>query len=309
MPIDIPRRTVDELVTLYTVEPDVRDIYTEGRSDKNFLQTHVIDFADNPLCTVYAVSDRVEIPDGVLIQAGIMVGARGRVQWLADQLAAHMPAHESAKLIADRDFASVGADDDSDIHGLIYTDYSSMEAYALNESTISKLLGAALGVPQHVSARKVLSAIQSTLVALFLIRLCLRESQTGVRIPQKTLTKWNIDKHSKDNVVAAFRASLHSLSADKRNGLTPEDLLSQYETYEEKVGSDVRNFANGHDISLAIILYLKLHCGHVFNSDVRRPFQSPKVLEVLLMSCIERRVILEEPLFKELTTWASCKGN
>ncbi|MFC9478869.1 hypothetical protein [Streptomyces griseus] len=307
MSIDIPRRTVDELITLYTVEPEVRDIYTEGRSDKNFLQAHVIDFTNNPLCTAYAVSDRVDIPDGVLIQAGIMVGARGRIQWLAEQLAARIPNHDSVKLIADRDFASVGADDSSDIHGLIYTDYSSMEAYALNESTISKLLGAALGVPQHVSAGKVLVAIKSTLVALFLIRLCLRESKTGVRIPPKTLTKWDVDKHSKDSVIAAFRASLQTLSADERNGVTLESLVTRYEMYEEKVGGDVRNFSNGHDISLAIILYLKTHCGHVFNSDVRRPFQSPKVFEVLLMSCIERRVLLKEPLFKELTTWASCR--
>ncbi|WP_228990856.1 hypothetical protein [Streptomyces sp. DH8] len=300
---------MDELVTLYTVEPDVRDIYTEGRSDKNFLQTHVVDFADNPLCTVYAVSDRVEIPDGVLIESGIMVGARGRIQWLAAQLATHMPNHASARLIADRDFASVGADDDTDIHGLIYTDYSSMEAYALNEPTISKLLGAALGVPEHVSAKKVLGAIQSTLVALFLIRLCLRESQTGVRIPQKTLTKWDISRHSKDSVVSAFRASLHSLKANERNGLTPEDLLNQYEIYEGRVGNDFRNFSNGHDISLAIILYLKLHCNHVFHSEARRPFQTPKVLEVLLMSCIERGAILEESMFKELMCWASRKNN
>ncbi|MFE6784167.1 hypothetical protein ACFVFF_18100 [Streptomyces sp. NPDC057680] len=308
MPTDIPRRTVDELITLYTVEPDVRDIYTEGRSDKNFLQTHVIDTMENPLCTAYAVSDRVDIPDGFLIEAGIMVGARGRIQWLAEQLATHMPNHTSARLIADRDFASLGADDSSDIHGLIYTDYSSMEAYALNEPTISKLLGVALGVPPQVSASRVLEAIRPTLVALFLIRLCLRESKTGVHIPPKILTKWDVNRISKENVATTFQAALNTISFDARNGLTAEKLFSHYEAYEAKVGEDVRNFSNGHDISLAIILYLKSHCGHIFNSEARRPFQTPKVFEVLLMSCVERTAIKEERLFRKLAAWVSKKG-
>ncbi|MYS07444.1 hypothetical protein GTW71_13600 [Streptomyces sp. SID6041] len=180
-----------------------------------------------------------------------------------------------------------------------------MEAYALNEVTISKLLNVAIGAPPAVSAEELIKAIRPALITLFLIRLCLRESSTGTSLTAKSLAKWDINDNSMERVIEAFRLALNSLPVPERNGQTPESLLGRYEEYRKRLSEDTRHFANGHDISLVIVLYLKCHCAHVFNSDARRPFRVPEVFEVLLMSCIETAEIQKERLFRTLLAWAA----
>ncbi|MFF4540873.1 hypothetical protein [Streptomyces aureus] len=299
---------MDELITLYMVAPDVQDIFTEGRSDRNFLQEHLLGEDMPALCTVYAVSDRVHIPDGELISSGLMVGERGRILWLARQLAEKCPKHSSAILVADKDFASLGADAGEDIHGLLYTDYSSMEAYALNERTISKLLRISLGVPDYVTPSMLISAIKQALVSLFLIRLLLRDSGTGATIPPKMLSKWDIDDQSESKVKEVLRLALQGISAGERNGVTPDSLYLQYAEYERGLGEEFRNYINGHDVSLAIVRFLKAECGQVFNRDGRRALQDPEVLEVVMMSCVEKSHVDAEPMFQALQKWVQSEA-
>lgn len=300
---EIARRTVDELVTLYELEPEVRDIFVEGRSDRNFLRFHLGAEFESSLCNVYAVSDRVHIPDGELISAGILVGERGRVVWLSQQLSTKLPGHSSAALVADKDFASLDADTKEEIHGLLYTDYSSIEAYALNENTLDKLLRVTFGAPEYITASVLVSAVKPALVSLFFIRLCLRESGTGASLPAKTLNKWDLDDHEQSKILEAFRLALHSIPASERNGQTSETLYAGYLDYQEGLDSEFRNYINGHDISLLVVRFLKTECASVFNSEARRPLQKPEVLETVLMSCVETSDLAGERMFQMLRSW------
>ncbi|MFI0513100.1 hypothetical protein ACH3Y9_23800 [Streptomyces sp. WSLK1-5] len=298
------RRTVEELITLYEIEPDVRDIFVEGRSDRNFLTDYLSDEDTARLCTVYDVSDRVEIPDGALLDAGLLVGKRGRIIWLAQELARQIPGHSSAFLVADKDFASLGADSIEEIHGLLYTDFSSIEAYALNERTLSKLLRVALGAPDYVTPASLISAIKPALISLFVLRLCLRESGTPAVVPVKTLSKWDLDDNSEEKVKEVFRLALDKVPRGERNGKTPDLLLAEYVSYRDKVTGEFRDYINGHDIGVMIARFLKTECAHVFNSDARRPLQSPEVLELVMMSCVEKRHLEDAPFFQTLRRWA-----
>ncbi|MFJ9541603.1 hypothetical protein ACIRPX_30705 [Streptomyces sp. NPDC101225] len=297
------RRTLDELVTLYELEPEVRDLFVEGRSDRNFLKAHLLNGAGTALCNIYAVSDRVHIPDGELMAAGLMVGERGRILWLAQQLSTRIPGHSSVALVADKDFASLKADVKEDVHGLFYTDYSSMEAYALNEVTLTKLLRVSLGAPDYISASSLISAVKPALIALFLIRLCLRDSGTGATIPNKTLAKWDLDDQSEVKVGEVFRLALNGVPVRERNEQTPEKLYAKYIEYQGLVDSEFRNFVNGHDVSLVIVRFLKSECPSVFNSDARRPLQNSDVLEVVLMSCVDTPSLTNEPMFRAIEAW------
>ncbi|WP_405473079.1 hypothetical protein [Streptomyces canus] len=294
---------MEELITLYELEPDVRDIFVEGRSDRNFLIENLLDEDAAILCSIYDVSDRVEIPDGELMDAGLLVGKRGRILWLARQLSQRIPGHASAALVADKDYASLDADVKDEIHGLVYTDYSAMEAYALNERTISKLLRVTLGAPEYVTPASLISAIKPSLISLFVIRLCLRESGTGATIPEKTLHKWDLDDNSESRIREVFRLAINNLPRDRRNGQTPDLLYSSYAAYRKKVGAEYLDYVNGHDVSLAIVRFLKAECTQVFNSDGRRPLQAPEVLEVVMMSCIEKSHLDSFPMFQTLRRW------
>ncbi|MER6672399.1 hypothetical protein [Streptomyces sp. NPDC000983] len=297
------RRTVDELVTLYELEPEVRDVFVEGRSDRNFLKSHLFTEGDASLCNVYAVSDRVHIPDGDLLAAGLLTGERGRILWLAQQLSEKLPGHSSAALVADKDFASLDADVKAEIHGLVYTDYSSMEAYALNDGALSKLLRVTLGAPDYISAPSLILAIKPALISLFLIRLCLRQSETGATVPAKTLNRWDLDDQSEERVVEVFRIALHGIPANERKGSTPEGLYGKYVQFQDAVDAEFRNFINGHDVSLMIVRYLKVECPNVFSSDARRPLQHSEVMEVVLMSCVENSWLADERMFRLLRGW------
>ncbi|MFF5314391.1 hypothetical protein [Streptomyces massasporeus] len=297
------RRTVDELVTLYELEPEVRDIFVEGRSDRNFLRVHLAPESESTLCNVYAVSDRVHIPDGELISAGLLTGERGRIVWLAQQLSVKLPGHSSVALVADKDFASLNADTKEEVNGLLYTDYSSIEAYALNDSTLNKLLRVTFGAPDYITASVLTSAIKPALISLFLIRLCLRESGTGATLPGKVLNKWDLDDQSQSKILEAFRLALHGVPASERNGQTSDALYSNYLEYQSKLESEFRNYINGHDVSLLLVRFLKTECAGVFNSDARRPLQKPEVLETVLMSCVEASDLAGERMFQVLRRW------
>ncbi|MCZ2527769.1 hypothetical protein [Streptomyces sp. HB2AG] len=297
------RRTVEELITLYELHPEIKDIFVEGRSDRNFLESHLPEDTDEILVKIYAISDRVAIPDGELIAEGLLTGERSRVLWLAQQLSKRMPEHSSAAFVVDKDFASLEADTSTNVHGLQYTDYSSMEAYALSERPISKLLRVSLGAPPYITASSLISAIKPALVSLFLIRLCLRESGTGAKIPAKILAKWELDELLPQRLVEIFRTALHQLPVNERGSATAESLCAQYVEYKGKVEDDFRHFVNGHDVSRVIVRFLKLECSSVFNSESRRAFQDPAVLEVLLMSCVETVDLNSERLFRVLGDW------
>ncbi|MFJ7203382.1 hypothetical protein ACIQWR_07590 [Streptomyces sp. NPDC098789] len=297
------RRTVDELVTLYDLEPDVRDIFVEGRSDRNFLASHLAPELESNPCRVYAISDRVCVSDGDLLKAGLPTGERGRIIWLARQLADRLPGNTSAALVADKDFASLGADAHDDIHGLLYTDYSSIEAYALNETTLGKLLRVTFGAPDDITGSTLLSRITPALVSLFVIRLCLRDSGCGATLTVKLLSKWELGDQSQGRVRETFKACLHALPPSERNGHTDESLHVRYLEHLERVDSEFRNFVNGHDVSKMLVRFLKIACPSVFNSSARRPFQDPEVLETVLMSTIETSHIAHEGLFRALRVW------
>jgi hypothetical protein len=299
---DIYRRTVEELITLYEVA-GVRDIFVEGRSDRNFLGEILLSGENSSLCQIYAISDRVSIPDGELISAGLLVGERGRIIWLAGRLAQSIPQHSAVALVADKDFASLQADVKDEIHGLLYTDYSSMEAYALNDLTLSKLLRISLNAPEYVTPASLISAIKPMLTSLFVLRLCLRDSQTGVTIPPKLLAKWDPDDNSEDKIREVFRLALQSIPSSERNGHTVDSLYSQYVAHKEAIGEEFRDYVNGHDVSLAIVRFLKSECAQVFNSDGRRPLQVPEVLEVVMMSCVDKAHLEAEPMFQKLRRW------
>ncbi|MGW7461480.1 hypothetical protein [Streptomyces sp. NPDC054797] len=300
---EMQRRTLAELVTLYEVEPEIKDVFVEGRSDRNFLENHVTGGLDSGLCKFYAVSDRVHISDGELIAAGLMAGARGRVIWLAQQLAEHGAAGSSAAFVADKDFASLGADVATDVRGLFFTDYSSMEAYSLNECTMHKVLRISVGAPPYVTAANLLSGIKEALVSLFVLRLCLRDSLTGATIPPKVLNRWSLEDHSEERIMEVLRLALNSVSARDRGAVTVEKLYSWYVEFMGKVGPDFRDYVNGHDVSLILVRYLKEECSQVFNSDSRRPLQTPSVMEIVLMSSIETVHLSGEGLFVGLREW------
>ncbi|MGC0383263.1 hypothetical protein [Streptomyces sp. SAI-129] len=300
---EMERRQPAELVTLYELEPEVRDVIVEGNNDKAFFDWYLsqVDHRGN-LVRVYAVSDRVHLPDHEVTEGGHLAGQRGRVIRLAEILHDLAPACRSAIMVADSDYASIGLDKKPDIPGLLFTDYTSLESYTLSPGVIEKLLRVTLSAPEEVTAPMLLSAIERPLVATFLIGACLREAKTGVTTSPKATERIPLASTCPITVVReVFRISLQA----KVKEFSIDQLIGRYEELEKTVKDDFRDFVRGHDIAPFIVKFLKAHCKRVFTREEgrRRGLQSPEMLELVMMSCVDYQSLRSEKLFSSIELW------
>ncbi|MEU1288282.1 hypothetical protein [Kitasatospora sp. NPDC005856] len=292
------------MAMLYEVEEEIRDIIVEGRTDKRFFDWFTSEEKTDGLVRSYAVSDRVYITDAELMSKGLLTGERSRVLYLSEFLAAERVNSRSVNLVIDSDLHSIGLDACPNYDHLLRTDFSSIEVYALSEQTVNKLLRIGLGAPEEVTAAHLIESIQPPLVALFIVRACLRESKTGAPIPGKAAEKIYAGR---GNIAAAveeiFRLALDKVPKTQREAITKESLMREFRSLEQMTAGDARNFINGHDISELIVQYMKHRCKSVFNGESRRSFQAPPVMEVLMMGHVDRASLKDYPLFATLCRW------
>jgi hypothetical protein len=163
---EIPRRTLEDLITRYTLEPGLCDVFVEGRSDRQ-----IVDWFSRALGvrnpTVFEI-DGVEIGAGLLASEGLPDNTRSRVILLSKCLASQfMPDVCKVTCIADRDF--------DDFHGtpiqnhfLLYTDFSSMEMYFYCSPRFRQNLIVHVGLQHDVES--LFSGLNDVLVRLFVFR-------------------------------------------------------------------------------------------------------------------------------------------
>ncbi|MFC4034048.1 hypothetical protein ACFO3J_21590 [Streptomyces polygonati] len=292
-----------ELATLYELEPDIRDIIVEGYNDKSYVDWF-LSHVDNHglLIRTYPVGDRVYITDSDVSDAGYLTGARGRVIYLAQLLVDIAPDCHSALLIADADYASIGLDSSPRIPGLRYTDYASLESYALTEKVLEKMLRVVFSAPDSITGRDLIAEIRPGLEAMFLISVCLRETNVGVSVSAKAVDHVPLGVECpKDAVVEIFRTSLReNIRAHK-----PADLWNRFVELRKLILEDIRSFSRGHDIAVFIVKFLKRKCPRVFTKEDgrRRGLQDSSLLELALMSCLEYDEIRNEALFLHIEQW------
>jgi hypothetical protein len=117
------RRTLEELVTRYQLEPELRDVYVEGKTDKILLewfleQRGVKNFA------VYEI-DTVEIPAQKLFEYGLNDNNRSRAIALALEIQNQLPELPHFTCIADKDFDWLFGKN-YPCNSLLFSDYTSL---------------------------------------------------------------------------------------------------------------------------------------------------------------------------------------
>ncbi|MBU1633336.1 hypothetical protein KJ762_02365, partial [bacterium] len=96
------RRTLEEIHALYQVEPELRDLYVEGSSDKCFFDWY-IESTGEANVTVYPI-ELIDIPDEILQKHSLPSGSnKARLIALSYEVASS-PAAAGVMCIADRDY-------------------------------------------------------------------------------------------------------------------------------------------------------------------------------------------------------------
>lgn len=269
------RRNLIELVTLYELEPELRDLYTEGVYDSNlfkwYLRCRDID------AQVYPI-DLIEIPTTVACQYSSGEGNRGRVIALANYMAAkckNPPLHVVA--LADRDFDILLRVQVPNSPNLVFTDFSCAEMLLWNEKSIDRLLSLSLGVVDLVG-KDILSCLEPVARQLSLLRAASISLGWGLSwiCPSKYI------KVSQAALVFDEASFLQSYLCNGGRGKELDVFKAKLCELRNSAPSDSREFVRGHDFTFLLALVVGPHV-----SKNAKKLLHDDTFPRLLKSCID----------------------
>lgn len=162
---ELPRRTISELATKYTFHPELRDVYVEGVTDRDFL-SWLFGSLELRGISVFPV-ESVDVPEELVKAYFPAGGNKARVLALGTELQKEQVANRCAFVI-DRDV-------DSFLwtpilpEGGLFTDYGSLELYCYSKESLKKFLRVTCGI--SVSADDAIATLEPVLRSIFALRL------------------------------------------------------------------------------------------------------------------------------------------
>lgn len=279
------RRTIDELIALYSLEPTLRDIYVEGPIDKSVIEWFVSSAELNSV-GVFDI-EMVEVPPEDLIEFHVENNNKGRLIALAHILERNLSVLNIATCIVDKDFDEI-LENLVTCSMLLYTDYSCIEMYMLNEKAISKTI--ALGIRRKgLTVDNIFEVLNNIGRDLFLIRLI--NVVLGLSLK-------NIEWHNCCDVksgVAHFDRNEYIKRYLNASGQVKrfDEFVAVVDSFQERLNPDLRNCLNGHDFVEVISWFVR----KTFRS--RANLTAGEIGNLLYMS-LEYSDVADEPMFAQL---------
>jgi hypothetical protein len=279
------RKKPHELIALYSLEPDIKDIYVEGVSDKElfdwFLKCHGVNDIN-----VYVVN-AVDVPDDAISRYGLNTGSnRSRLLTLSAILSEDLQPTSRVACVVDRDnedYLPTGIANPF----LEFTDYNSIELYLFNDSTMQKLVSLILG-GFALSPADIIRDCIPVLEEIYLIRLSNEALAWGMEwldftkyIKIKRTVEFARDDFVKAYLLKNGKWSKRTLFEKKLSDLRPSLLR------------DPRRRVRGHD------MVDLLHC-IVKTLKPKRRFGDATTFQGAMTGCLEATTLASEPLFSRL---------
>lgn len=278
------QRKIGELVSLYSLEPRVRDVFVEGPSDQRILRWFLHE-ADQDAVGVHEV-DSIDVPSDVVRNYGMETNKRTRQIALAMELERALgPRDVRVSVLIDSDFDLMLGNPHA-CTLILKTDYTSMEMYFYNEHCLNKLLTILVGgFPKQ--AREVLPEITGPLQEVFLVRLT------------SHVLGWDVGTVRLERCCGMAGDQLHFdkdlyiqrvLTSGGKAGQTQE-FLEALETNRGRLKADSRCQVHGHDFLALLAWYVRHHGKSGFDE---------RTLGRSFPLCVELNVLKEERLFQVL---------
>jgi hypothetical protein len=245
---DLPRKTIDELVCFYELEPSVRDIYVEGESDKCLLEWCLgTELPENG--GLVLIGD-VDIDDKSMPE-DFDRGNRDRVIFLIGELNKAVQFKNYLGVI-DRDFLRFTRGEPS-IPNLVLTDFGCAELFLLNSDCLGKMNKLAF-TGKVADIENLLDFINTGMTHLSAV--CVLEKRKNV-----SLQKLNdIARYlSCTKKVVTFHSDKYFSAILDRNNLKSRE-SELYNSFKaivtELSASEPRTFGNGHHFMQLVHHYL-----------------------------------------------------
>lgn len=279
---------IEELVAQYTLHPEARDLYVEGRRDKGFYEWFLAHLPPTVDRNVYEIR-LVNVPPAVMQAHGLSTSQKNRVVALALELSARLDkGHDHLTCVVDADFDYL-LQRLSQCHVLLYTDGTSLEMYTYSIPVLDKFLTVALG-GFRLTARRILDTITPILLDLFVVRAVTLDLSLGAEwLPFKRRCKVRKGGTLDFDVKAFIQGYL-----SKNRMLNHEaKFVARFKQLRGQLTGDPRRFIRGHDFSCLLGHYLrpKLPKRH-------KKLANADILTTVLLSCIDVGELRKEALFE-----------
>lgn len=284
----LPRKTLEELLALYTFEPSLVDVYTEGETDAALLRWFLR--ASSKTGTeigVYPI-DEIDVPGDLVRKYGLHVNNRGEVLTLCSEIEGELgPDFERVTGVVDSDLSQfLGTET---VSGLVAkTDYCCMEMYFFNEECLDKLTTIAFQ-KTGLSGRLVIEKCAPILEELFLVRLAV----AVLNLNLKSVDFCRFVSAKKNNLVFNREVYLRHYLSHNNEMSRLKELQAELERLRPDLTGDPRNQINGHDFLALLSVVLRSVYGR--GEDLERC--RPTALFFSLCCCVERSVFAKYPMF------------
>lgn len=265
------KKKLNELLLLYDLEPELRDIYVEGDFD-NAIIRWFLDEKDHKDVSVYSISS-INIPASILIDLGRKDNNRERVLYLAEFLYEKCE-HNIGKVtcILDLDF-SCFLSQCVKIPNLLYTDYSCMEMYFIDLEIMEKFFKVYC-YKTDWPYQTILNSISSLLQRLFLFRLADEDLNWNIGVPGKfrdvTIKNWHLVLNE-ENYIRRF--------LNKKGKMSEVEIFYEnVNAHKKKLKLDPRHQIHGHD-------FTKLLCWFLHKKGVEHKLSQPEIVIRVLVGC------------------------
>ncbi|MCX5636176.1 MAG: DUF4435 domain-containing protein [Planctomycetota bacterium] len=289
-----PRFQINELVSLYKLHPEFRDIFAEGPRDRNFYGWFLNKVGAGRDAHCYDIGC-VDIPSDVLAKHNLSPGCeKNKVIALALELDENLPK-DSKKItcIVDADFDYL-FETFVNCELLLYTDYTGLEMYTLKSEVLTKFLAVGTsGFP--ISADKIIKEVTKILVDLFLVRATNISLDLGIEWLEIKGKRYAFDTEGKihfdiESFVAGYLSKSNLANEQER-------FWKQFKKLKERVSGDIRRFIRGHDYVELLGVYL-----YRVKRKLRKWKESPENLTGTLLGCLETIDLCKESLFRAIVS-------
>jgi len=284
------RRKFSELISLYSLEPELKDIYVEGVTDKlvieRFLKKNkIFDFKTIEIDTINLRELYDTYPD-------IKKNNKKKLTTLSAELSKCFPEPlKKVCCVADKDYDEFLGALLSNNH-LLYTDFTCFEMYLFNADCLRIFYKTVLrNFP--VTPSKTLKELRDVLKDKFLIRLTIQIIDEIDK--EETIT--DLKKSAKPDkktgkIEFNYREHLHKILSNNFLGSRQEYYEKCIEKEREKCCEEYRNHIRGHDFIHLLFIYINKIKNNISLSE--------EALERSLYQCIDYSKLKQYNLFVTL---------
>lgn len=232
------KRTINELLARYELEPELRDVYVEGEFDCDLFRSSLCNSSDGTL--IYNI-DTVDIPTSLLADYGYTSGNKQRVLALAKELETNLSGKFNYICLTDRDldhwFGNL-----ENIRNHNWTKFTSLEMQFFNFEFIQHLLFNVCRT-KITNYQQFYESLIDTLKKCFAFRCVLRD--LSLNVATVSVDKCICTK----NGVIDFKLDEFITKTLNKNGKMKhaKEVILKVDEWYKKFNVDERQCVRGHD--------------------------------------------------------------